>query len=239
MKIRELERWLTELRNLNLRNKRLQEEIDNLHLLLIPPYRRDNIAKIEEGLNHIIEIADPYLPKENLLALSEMKQPFEKVLYPENVTAGMMLENIRKDEWKEEINNEKKMELKTAIENHKVKLNGIFSRYNPFLKSPAAKIQALEVLEDYLNRPQELAPNAQSIHELIEAWKSASLPPKDELIEKDENHSPKESESFAVIIGKHRNIFFNETRNINTSTQDFLDSIDKDYGSTVLVSGLQ
>lgn len=153
------------------------------------------------------------------------------------MTAGMVLEEITKDQWKKEIINSKLIDLKTAVGNHKAKLNSIFSRYNPFLSSPDAKIRALEMFEDYLDRAEELAPNAKSFHDLIEAWKNASLP-NAELIEEKENKTFKESESFAVTIAKHRNVFFNESRNINTSTQDFIISIDNDYGNEQLPNAL-
>lgn len=230
MNIRELENWLIELANLNSKNKRLKEEIDNLRLLIIPPFRSDILPRLMAGLNAIIEIANPYLPKEDLLALATKKKNFQEVVYPQEVTAGMMLEEIRKGEWKS------LGKLKEAIENHKAKLNSIFSRYNPFLSSPETKIQALEKLEDYLNSPNVLAPNARSVHELIEAWKKGSLASKDEFIEESQG----EDESCAVIIGKHRNRFYffsQPPRDLNTSTQDFIDSIDKAYGNKSLKNG--
>lgn len=236
MNIRELEDWLIELANLNIKNKRLNEEIDNLQLLLMAPFRHDIISELEVGLNNIIEIAYPYLPKESLLVLPTKKENFEEVIYPGKVTAGMMLENCRKDRWKAEILKERPItDLKEAIENHKAKLNSIFSRYNPFLRSPEAKIRALEMLEDYLNRPNALAPDAQSIHELIEAWKEASLPPED----KSRDESP--GANSAEIIGRHRNLFhfFYQPHNLKTSTQDFIDSVDRIYGNSQVTNGLQ
>lgn len=72
MKIREFKSWLIELKNLNPRNRRLNDEADALQLLLISPRR--NISEINVGLNNLIEIANPYLPKKEIFELATKKK---------------------------------------------------------------------------------------------------------------------------------------------------------------------
>ncbi|WP_131751175.1 hypothetical protein [Legionella erythra] len=87
------------------------------------------------------------------------------------------------------------------------------TRYNPFLSSPKAKIEALQLLQDDLrnafNTKEEV-----DIPKIINDWQAAI---------KFKSTSTKTEVPVSTVISQHRNVFFAEHRDKLTSTQQFVE----------------
>ncbi|MDI9817983.1 MULTISPECIES: hypothetical protein [unclassified Legionella] len=109
--------------------------------------------------------------------------------------------------------------IKSQIDRQIKKLE--HSKYNLFLSSPKAKIESLKLLKNFLDAPNEWAPEATTIGELINTWKSS------EAFENTQTHT---RVSTNTVLTQHRNLFFSEHRTKSTSTQDFVDNLSRDHG---------
>ncbi|WED42445.1 hypothetical protein [Legionella cardiaca] len=93
------------------------------------------------------------------------------------------------------------------------------SRFNPFLSSPEAKIAALKILKKELENTLNSGDETR-IGDIIDAWKSS---------QKFTNTRTNETVSVAKVLAQHRNIFRPETREVETSTQLFIESLKRDF----------
>lgn len=103
--------------------------------------------------------------------------------------------------------------LQQLIDDHIKHLNS--SWFNPFLSSPQAKIEALELLKEELlnafSTTEEVA-----IPTLIDNWQNAI---------KFKSVSTNASVPISTVISQHRNLFFTEHRDKLTSTQLFIEQL--------------
>ncbi|QDP73746.1 hypothetical protein FOG18_13900 (plasmid) [Legionella israelensis] len=99
------------------------------------------------------------------------------------------------------------------------------SKYNLFLSSPEAKIEALKLLKEFLDNPNEKAPEATTIDELVTEWKNSPS---------FKNSKTEERVQTTEVLTQHRNLFFNEHRSKPTSTEGFVTGLLNKYGDVEL-----
>lgn len=208
MRCYDLMKWIKGLKEQeeNKKNIELQRIIVNLYLYLSKPYDSFTINKIQAELNKIVELdADLASKKE------------QRIVYPSQ-TAGQVFERMGRKDKEEEFKisyqyDKAKSEIINKIDNHIAKLKT--SGYNLFLRSASAKIEALNLLKEYLENPEEKAPGTTTICELIIEWKHS----------KSFKDSKERVVTTGTVLAEHRNIFFSNKRDKTTSTEAFISNL--------------
>ena len=249
MTYNDFKKWLENLAKLNKENTQLNIQllqiINNLLNLLKQPKNSDTLVTINSSLIAIIMMnlanKGPQIIRKastpqtginfkNILTAEEMNEHFHKLrvqefneTYPKNPPSEPEIEDALQSSQETQSEYTNKFENSEAIikkiDEHIKKLNS--SKYNPFLSLPLAKIKALELLKDYLNKPQEMAPDAETITALIDSWRESKI----------FRDSSKTDLTTGQVLAHHRNLLFTETK--ETSTQAFVDSLIKDFGENI------